>query len=154
MISLLVCRGVLLSSILRVFRRFMFLWPGDKTEDSATFFTPITSRGSCPFALNLLLILERTDAFPGLSLDPVLVQPRPEVCPRTQRKAERRGRKRGRERERMRQGVRGMEQIKNRCLYTCDSAFQNGAETEPSGCGAQPFLPLSPLCTFSASYWT
>lgn len=24
--------------------------------------------------------------------------------------------------------VRGMEQIKNRCLYTCDSAFQNGAK--------------------------
>lgn len=69
-ISLLVCRGVLLSSILRVFKRFIFFGPGDKTEESATFFTPIISRGSCPFALNLLLILERTDAFPGLSLDP------------------------------------------------------------------------------------
>lgn len=34
------------------------------------------------------------------------------------------GKKKGREGESMRQGMRGMEQIKNRCLYTCDSAFQ------------------------------
>lgn len=53
----------------------------------------------------------------------------------------------------MRQGVRGMEQIKNRCLYTCDSAFQNWAETELSACGAQWFLPLSPPHT-SYLYWT
>lgn len=89
----------------------------------------------CPFALNLLLIWERADAFPGPSLDPVLVQPRPEACPRTQRKAGRT--EKGKRKE------AGMEQIKNRCLNTCDSAFQNGAETEPSG--ARPFLPLSPL---------
>lgn len=125
------------------------LWSGWHNWGVSNFFTPITSHGTCPFTLNLLLILERTDAFPGPSLDPVLVQPRPEACPRTQRKAERteKGKRKG-------ENEAGMEQIKNRCLYMCDSAFQNGAETEPSGCGARPFLPLSPLCDFRASYWT
>lgn len=53
--------------------------------------------GVLPFTLNLLLIFEPTDAFPGPSLDPVLAQPRPEACPRTQGRAERteKGKRRG-----------------------------------------------------------
>lgn len=44
----------------------------------------------------------------------------------------------------MRQGVRGMEQIKNRCLYTCDSAFQKrSTDGAVSARGARSFLPLS-----------
>jgi len=30
----------------------------------------------------------------------------------------------------MRQGARAMEQIKNRCLYTCDSIFKSFVEPE------------------------
>lgn len=58
------------------------------TGGSASSSRPV-SLSLCPFTLNLLLIFEHTDAFPDPSLDPVLAQPRPEVCPRTQRKAER-----------------------------------------------------------------
>lgn len=42
----------------------------------------------------------------------------------------------------------GMELIKNRWLYTCDSAFQNWAETELSACGAPWFQPFSHPLTF------
>lgn len=48
-----------------------------------------------------------SDAFPGLSQDPVLVQPGPEAKPRRERRGE------------------VMEQIRTRCWDTCDSALRN-----------------------------
>lgn len=54
--------------------------------------------GVSPFTLNRFLIFEQTDAFPDPSLDPVLAQPRQEVCPRTQRKPGRTEKREERER--------------------------------------------------------
>lgn len=80
-------------------------------------------RGIWPFSQNLLLIFSQADAFPDPSLDPVLDQPCPGVCPRTHRKTGRT--EKGKER---RVWVRGTRQIWTRCFYACDSAFRNWPE--------------------------
>lgn len=69
---------------LRVFNGFVASqrW-ASVTEESASYrLTEVLL-----FSLNLLLILEWTDALPDLSPDPVLAQPQLKVCPRTQRRA-------------------------------------------------------------------
>lgn len=60
---------------------------GDITGESAASSRPSALAGIHPFTPNLLSISERSDAFPGLRLDPVLFGPRPGACPRTEGKA-------------------------------------------------------------------
>lgn len=114
-------------SILMVFWGLMFSWLGDITGESAASLRLSGlgggGGGGRPFTPNLLSISRRSDAFPGLRLDPVLFGPGPGGCPRTEgRKGKRDGK--GDEGGR-RGGARGTEQIRNRCSHTCDSAFRN-----------------------------
>lgn len=88
-----------------------------------------------------------TDALPDPSPDSTT-----KVCPRTQRKAARME-KGERDEESAGQGARRIEQIKNRCLHTCESAFQNGAMC-PRSPTISPFNLLITLSVITLSfYW-
>lgn len=124
------CCFINAGSILMVLRGFMFSGLGDITGESASSLHPSCLGG---FALSLWTCFQHSSTVThflacawtrlwfGLDREPA-------PAPRGRQTR----RKRARGGERVEQGVRGMEQIRNRCLYTCDSAFRNWAGTEPN----------------------